>query len=80
MASTKQTVQELAAEASTYLVTDQRPNGDDYIRCTDDTPEWVHALIYAAHENGKVGPNDYSYRFTRDALDVIADADNPRRR
>jgi hypothetical protein len=47
----------------------------DYLRLRSDAPRWVRELMWAAHRDGDVLPDDWRYIFTHDGLGLIACAD-----
>jgi hypothetical protein len=59
----------LATFAST-----QRENGP-HVRLRDDAPQWLSDLVFQAHQPATMLPDDWRFRFTRDALRQIAHAD-----
>ena len=74
--------QEIAAEAAACFETAQRqPNGDEYVRVRDGSPEWITDLVRAAHGTYIDGtpaflPDDWRYRTIAAALDWIANSDS----
>jgi hypothetical protein len=71
-------VQDLAREASSYFERALRDSSDPdsgYVRTKNDTPEWVTNVIYEAHAG--MLPDDWRYDQIENALDVIADSDDP---
>lgn len=72
------TIQDLAREASSYFERAYRVDGDEdsaYVRTKDGTPEWVRDLVQSAH--GEMFPDDWRYDQIENALDHIADSDDP---
>src|SRR5690606_30767281 len=39
----------------------------------DEAPEWVKDLSRAAHDDGRILPDDWRFEFIGDALDLIGD-------
>jgi hypothetical protein len=73
-------VQNLAREASSYFeraLRDENDPDSGYVRTKKDTPEWVTNVIYEAHAG--MLPDDWRYDQIENALDVIADSDDPDR-
>ena len=66
------TVQELASEAYACFETAKRPDGAEYVRVKDETPDWVSELVYKAH-GGDFLPDDWRYATIRSALAFIGD-------
>jgi len=67
-------VQDLANEAASYFEKATREDGSEYWRVQNDAPEWVRSLVYAAHDNGELLPDDHRYRFTIEALwNIVGD-------
>lgn len=73
--STMTTMKELAAEAAPCFETATRPDGETFTKIKDGSPEWVTELVYKAH--GDFLPDDWRSAAIRDALEFIADADDP---
>jgi len=72
------TIQEKAQEAAQWFESASRENGDSFIRTKDGTPEWVTELIHAAHHGfTDFLPDDYRYQWTFEALEFIAESDDP---
>lgn len=69
------TVQELAKEALRYFVRKRREDGSEYVAVTKDRPEWVHQMVYAAHNDGEILPDDWRYEFVLESLYAIEDSD-----
>lgn len=70
---------ETARRATGDTATGPREDGDEYVRVRDGSPEWVTELVRAGHQDGSDGgmlPEDYRYRFVREAVDAIAEADD----
>jgi hypothetical protein len=68
MTTHRERVQELAAEADTYL---RRDRTRDILLPADDAPPWFTDLCRHAH--GGMIPDDWKFEFTQDALGAIAD-------
>ena len=71
------TVQDKAAEALTWFEVARRDENDPestFVRTKEGTPEWVTQLVYA---HGDFLPDDWRYRKIMDALEFIADSDDP---
>lgn len=62
-------MQDLAKQALEQFKT----NEIGRIVLTDDRQEWIHNMVYESH-NGML-PDDYKYKFTVDALTLIAESD-----
>lgn len=73
-------VQDKAREAVDWFESatrgDTGKDEDRYIRTKDGTPEWVRDIVHAAHGSDFL-PDDYRYKWTMEALEYIADADDP---
>src|SRR5690606_30515781 len=69
------TVQELAREALRYFIRKRREDGSEYVAVTKDRPEWVHQMVYAAHNDGEILPDDWRYEFVLESLYAIEDSD-----
>lgn len=71
-------IQDKAREAAEWFESAERVEGDEpsrYVRTKDGCPEWVTELVYAAH--GDFLPDDWRYSIIQDALEMIADSDDP---
>lgn len=77
------TIEALAAEALRHFILGTRDSGAQFWKIGDEAPAWLAgepsdrstSLIWAAHDNGDVMPDDYRYAYTRDALTAIAEGD-----
>jgi hypothetical protein len=70
--------QDRAREAAEWFEVAERVEGDEdsrYIRTKDGCPEWVTQLVYSAH--GDFLPDDWRYNVIQDALEAIAESDDP---
>lgn len=70
------TMHDVARRAVSSFETARRRDDSQYSRLKDDSPQWLHELVFQAHNNGQILPDDWRYRFTVDALSHIADADH----
>lgn len=61
----------LAGEALPYFEHRQRHDGTKYWAVEDGAPEWVRNLAFAAHEEGKILPEDFRYLFIVEALEAL---------
>jgi hypothetical protein len=73
---TDTTLQQLAASAGEWFETKQRDNGDTFVALKDGKPEWLQDLVATAHGDDFL-PDDYRYKWARDALEYIAEVDDP---
>lgn len=75
------TLQDRAREARGYFELAQRPGQDSdqpgYWRTKDGRPEWIVDLCRAAHKDAGIMPDDERYCFIVEALDALAEADDP---
>jgi len=69
------TIQDKAREAYEWFETATRDDGSSYVRTKDGRPEWVQDLVFTAH--GEFMPDDWRYRKIMEALEFIADNDDP---
>lgn len=58
-----------------------RPDGSEYVKLTDDRPEWLWEAVRDAHGKDADGapamlPDDYRYRYAAEAVQHLADADD----
>lgn len=65
---------ELARVAQAGFESATRRNGDEYLRLRSQTPSWVGSLVFAAHQNGDLLPDDWRYVFAQAGLSHIIDA------
>lgn len=63
----------LAGEALSYFEHRERHDGTKYWAVEDGAPEWVRKLAFAAHEKGKILPDDARYLFIVESLEAIAE-------
>jgi len=68
------TIQELSKETATYFETRKRADGESFICCKDNRPDWITDMIHDAH--GDMLPDDYRYRWIVSALDDFTDSDD----
>jgi hypothetical protein len=74
------TLSAIAAEARSYFEKAKRDvDGSEYYRTKDDAPDWIKStdggLVYAAHNNGNMFPDDWRYEAIYHVLGAIEDAD-----
>lgn len=72
-------LQTLAQEARSYLYRGKREVdgiGKILLRRRDKAPDWVDDLYHAAHNDGRMFPDDWRYEFIGDALDCLAEDDD----
>lgn len=73
-------IKEFAAEAyacfESAVRDDDEPDTTYFVRLKDGSPEWVRDLVHAAHGDDFL-PDDYRYKWTMEACEFIADADDP---
>ena len=70
-------LQELAATYSAAFEARTRDNGDQFWCIKDDAPDREIIQEMAHHAHGGLLPEDYRYLFITQALDALADADDP---
>ena len=73
--TTQHTVSTLAADARKHFEQITRDEQTIWTR-TDDAPEWVRDLCFAAHDAGDMLPDDWRYEFIVAALDALEDHDD----
>lgn len=75
---TREKIRTLAGEALAHFEYRDRYGGSGYWAVKDRAPEWVGNLVWAAHEEGKILPDDFRYLFIVEALEALAeDPDEP---
>jgi hypothetical protein len=73
-------LRELAAEARSYFEVAERLNGSKFWREKDGSPEWIDALIDAAHIDStgdEMSRDDWRYSFIIDSLKALEENENP---
>lgn len=69
-------IKELAEHARSFFTTHKR--GEEEIYVTEKRhPTWIHKMIFRIHDNGNILPDDYKYEYTVDALDLLAEGNDP---
>lgn len=68
-------LQEIAKRILNQFESGQRNDGSEFISFKDGTPEWMINIVHEAH--GDMMPDDYKYRFSHDAIDWIAEGNDP---
>ena len=85
MSTTDTTVQSLAKVAAQSFETARRAtgdtetgpreNGEEYVRITKGSPDWVSEMVYEAH--GEMFPDDWKYACISAACEWIAGSEDP---
>lgn len=70
---TREKIRILAGEALAYFEYRNRHDGSGYWAVEDRAPEWVKNLVWAAHNNGEILPDDFRYLFIVEALEAMAE-------
>lgn len=70
---TREKIRILAGEALAHFEFRDRYDGSGYWAVKDRAPEWVGNLVWAAHEEGKILPDDSRYLFIVEALEALAE-------
>lgn len=68
------TIQTIAGEAYRAFETANRPDGEEFIRLRDGSPDWISELVRDAH-GGDFLPDDWRYSTIREACGFIEEAD-----
>lgn len=63
----------LAGEALAYFKHRKRHDGSGYWTLEEGTPEWVIKLVFEAHDEGRILPDDFRYLFIVEALETIVE-------
>ena len=64
----------LAGEALSYFEYRKRHNDEaGYWAVEEGAPEWVRNLVFSAHEEGKILPDDFRYLFIVEVLEALAE-------
>ena len=69
----------LAGEALAYFEYRKGHDGTEYWavdRCwavEEDAPEWVHKLVFVAHNEGEILPEDFRHLFVVEALEALVE-------
>ena len=61
----------LAVDALSYFEYRKRPDGTKCLAVETDAPEWVHKLVFAAHNEGDILPEDFRHLFIVEALEAL---------
>lgn len=74
------TIQDIATEAAGWFETAKREGRDEhvdayFVRMKDGRPEWLFELVHEAH--GDFLPDDWRYKTISEALEWIADGNDP---
>lgn len=67
------TRKEIAEQFAKAFELKERDNGDSFYTLRDGSPEWMQEAIFAAHDNGEMLPNDWSYWACAMMADAIDD-------
>ena len=70
----KKTIVTLARQMQEAMTTSERNDGTKYHHLQDDHPAWMQEVVHNAH--GDKLPDDTTYRFLSDALDLIYELDD----
>ena len=76
----KMTLRELARWYESRLTTDKRANGETFYKFKDECKaheEQCRALALAAHDDGRMLPDDHRYAFIAEALSALSETDDP---
>lgn len=63
----------LAGDALSYFQFRRRPDGSGYWALEEGAPAWLRELVWVAHDNGGMLPEDARYLFVVESLEAIAD-------
>lgn len=75
------TTAQLAQQALAHFAVKAREDGTQYVSAREgNPPEWVEGLCRAAHDDGRMFPDDWRYTLIREALEIIAEDDDPEAR
>jgi len=66
----------LAGEASKCFIRAERQDGTIYVKRTPDAPDWIQDMVFHAHGDGDILPDDWVYEFVEAAVDAVADLDD----
>lgn len=75
MNTTETKLQKLAGEVSAMFESRKRDNGDEFWSVKDGSPKWITEMTHEAH--GDMLPDDYKYQFIVEALDALANYEDP---
>lgn len=73
-------IQKLAEYALTFFESKTRGEGEDAERIYVPAlrhPTWIKDMMFAIHEDGRWFPDDFKYQYTVDALDYLAEGNDP---
>lgn len=66
-------IQNLAEVALHWFERRRRHDGNKYWAVKEGAPYWVKDLVRAAHDKGRLLPEDFRYRFIVEALEAIVE-------
>ena len=67
------TVQTIASDALAFFNDARRDDGSEYVKRTDNAPDWIADMIYRIHDG--MLPDDWKYYCIRGALSAIAESE-----
>jgi hypothetical protein len=71
-------IKELAKYALSFFETFEREKpAETFYKTKRRHPTWLHEMIFAVHDNGKIMPDDYKYEFIVNALDALVEGMDP---
>lgn len=74
--TTETTIQTLAADTRAHFVQKTRPDGTTFYSFDHEaSPAWLIDVVREIH--GEMMPDDHKYRFVVEALDALAECDEP---
>ena len=74
MSVTSDALRSLAGDALSYFEYRRRPDdGSGYWALEESAPAWLRELVWAAHNNGGMLPDDARYLYVVEALEALAD-------
>jgi len=69
------TIQQAAQQMYDKFIQDKRNDGTKFWKLALDRPEWMKEVVFAAHDEGGVMPNDTTYEFIKEAACVLSEMD-----
>lgn len=62
---------DFAKALSAALVTEQRDNGETFVKLKEDHPEWMTTVVREAHSDGAMLPDDKRYSMIRECVGAL---------
>ncbi len=67
-------IQRAALDLQSAFVHKTRDNGEKFVCTIDDCADWISEAIFAAHDGGGIGPNDFTFCTAESIADSFVEA------